>query len=66
LNVLFVNITSITISKYVNISIKKIYNNSLWKSVIYNSNCNDFFIYDLKRFVNKIKFAHKLINISNE
>jgi Na+/glutamate symporter len=29
LNVLFVNITSITISKYVNISIKKIYNNSL-------------------------------------
>jgi hypothetical protein len=34
--------------------------------VIYDSNCNDSFIYDLNRFVNKITFVHKLIDIFND
>jgi hypothetical protein len=33
--------------------------------VIYNSNCNDSFIYDLNRFVNEITFVHELIDIFN-
>jgi hypothetical protein len=33
--------------------------------VIYDLNCNDSFIYDLNKFVNKITFAHKLIDIFN-
>jgi hypothetical protein len=34
--------------------------------VIYDTNCNDSFIYDLNRFVNKITFVHKLIDIFND
>jgi hypothetical protein len=34
--------------------------------VIYDSNCNDSFIYDLNRFVNEITFAHELIDILND
>jgi hypothetical protein len=34
--------------------------------VIYDSNCNDSFIYDLNRFVNEITFAHELIDIFND
>ncbi len=33
--------------------------------MIYNSNCNDSFIYDLNRFVNEITFVHELIDIFN-
>jgi hypothetical protein len=34
--------------------------------VIYDSNCNDSFIYDLNRFVNKITFVYELIDIFND
>jgi hypothetical protein len=35
-------------------------------SVIYDFNCNDLFIYDLNRFVNKMTFTHKMINTLND
>jgi hypothetical protein len=53
-------------SKYVNLFINKTFNNFLWKSVIYNSDCNDSFIYNLNRFVNEITFAHEMIDTSND
>jgi hypothetical protein len=65
-NVKFTNMTNRESSKYVNLSINKTFNNSLWKSVIYDSDCNDSFIYDLNRFVNKITFAHEMIDTSND
>ncbi len=34
--------------------------------MIYDSNCNDSFTYDLNQFVNKITFAHELIDTSND
>jgi hypothetical protein len=34
--------------------------------VIYDSNCNDSFIYDLNRFVNEITFVYELIDIFND
>jgi hypothetical protein len=34
--------------------------------VIYDLNCNDLFIYNLNRFINKITFAHELIDIFND
>ncbi len=34
--------------------------------MIYYSNCNDLFTYDLNRFVNEITFAHELIDTSND
>ncbi len=34
--------------------------------MIYDSNCNDSFIYDLNRFVNEITFVHELIDIFND
>jgi hypothetical protein len=34
--------------------------------VIYNSNCNDSFIYDLNRFVNEMTFAHEIIDTLND
>jgi hypothetical protein len=52
--------------KYVNLFINKTFNNFLWRSVIYDSNCNDSFIFDLNQFVNKITFFHKLIDIFND
>jgi hypothetical protein len=53
-------------SKYANIFINKTSNNLLWRSVIYDSDCNDSLIYDLNRFVNEITFAHKMIDTSND
>jgi hypothetical protein len=52
--------------KYASLFINKTFNNLLWRSVIYDSNCNDSFIYDLNWFVNEITFAHELIDIFNE
>jgi hypothetical protein len=53
-------------SKYVNLFINKTFNNFLWKSVFYDFDCNDSFIYDLNRFVNKITSAHKMIDTLND
>ncbi len=64
-NVKFVNMTNMKSSKYANLFINKTFNNLLWRSVIYDSNCNDSFIYDLNQFVNEITFAHELIDIFN-
>jgi hypothetical protein len=52
--------------KYASLFINKKSNNSLWKSVIYYSDCNDSFTYDLNRFINEITFAHELIDIFND
>jgi hypothetical protein len=65
-NVKFVNMTNQRSSKYVNLFINKTFNNSLWKSVIYDSDCSDSLIYDLNRFVNKITFAHEMIDTLND
>jgi hypothetical protein len=65
LNVKFINMTNMKLFKYANLFINKTFNNLLWKSVIYDSNCNDSFIYDLNRFVNEITIAHELIDIFN-
>jgi hypothetical protein len=46
--------------------INKTFNNFLWRSVIYDFDCNDSFIYDLNRFVNEITSAHEMINTSND
>jgi hypothetical protein len=53
-------------SKYANLFINKTFNNFLWKSVIYDSECNNSFIYDLNRFVNEITSAHEMIDTSND
>jgi hypothetical protein len=45
--------------------INKTFNNLLWKSVIYDFDCNDSLIYDLNRFVNEMTFAHEMIDTSN-
>jgi hypothetical protein len=55
--------TNIKSSKYASLFINKTFNNFLWKNVIYDSNCNDSFTYDLNRFVNEITFVHELIDI---
>ncbi len=34
--------------------------------MIYDFDCNDFLIYDLKRFVNEITSAHEMIDTLNE
>ncbi len=47
LNVKFVNMTNMKSSKYASLFINKTFNNLLWRNVIYDSNCNDSFIYDL-------------------
>jgi hypothetical protein len=65
-NVKLVNMTNMKSFKYANLFINKTFNNFLWKSVIYDSNCNDLFIYDLNRFINEITFAHELIDIFND
>jgi hypothetical protein len=64
-NVKFANMTNLKSFKYANMSINKTFNNFLWRNVIYDSNCNDLFTYDLNRFVNEITFAHELIDIFN-
>jgi hypothetical protein len=58
--------TSIKLFKYASLFINKTFNSFLWRSVIYDSDYNDWFIYDLNRFVNKITFAHELIDTSND
>jgi hypothetical protein len=65
-NIKFANMTNLRLFKYANIFINKTFNNFLWRSVIYDSDCNDSFIYDLNRFVNEITFAHELIDIFND
>jgi hypothetical protein len=52
--------------KYANMFINKTFNNLFWKSVIYDSDCIDSFIYDLNRFINEIMFVHELIDIFND
>ncbi len=66
LNVKFVNMMNIRLFKYASLFINKTFKNLLWRSVIYDLNCNDSFIYDLNRFVNKITFVHELIDILND
>ncbi len=58
--------TSLKTSKYASMSIKKTFNNSFWRNVIYDFDCSDFLIYDLEQFVNEITFAHEMIDTSNE
>jgi hypothetical protein len=58
--------TSRESSKNVNLFINKTFNNLFWKSVIYDFDCNDSFIYDLNRFVNKITSAHEMIDTSKD
>jgi hypothetical protein len=65
-NIKFTNMTNLRSFKYASMFIKKTFNNFLWRSVIYDSNCSDSFIYDLNRFVNEITFAHELIDIFND
>jgi hypothetical protein len=60
------NMTNRKSSKYVNLFINKTFNNFLRKSIIYDFDCNDSFIYDLNRFVNEITSAHEMINTSND
>jgi hypothetical protein len=65
-NVKFVNMTSMKSFKYASLFINKTFNNLLWRSVIYDSKCNDSFIYDLNRFVNEVTSAHEMIDTSND
>jgi hypothetical protein len=65
-NIKFANMTNLRSFKYASMFINKTFNNLLWRNVIYDSNCNDSFIYDLNRFVNEITFAHELIDIFND
>jgi hypothetical protein len=65
-NIKFANMTNLKSFKYVNMFINKTFNNSLWKNVIYNFNCNDSFIYDLNQFVNEMTSAHEMIDTSND
>jgi hypothetical protein len=58
--------TNMKSSKYTSLFINKTFINLLWKSVIYDSNCNDSFIYDLNRFVNEITFVYELCDIFND
>jgi hypothetical protein len=65
-NIKFANMTNVKSFKYANMFINKTFNNFLWKSVIYDFDCNDSFIYDLNRFVNKMTSAHEMIDTSND
>ncbi len=65
-NVKFVNMMNMKSFKYASLFINKTFNNFLWRNVIYDLNCNDSFIYDLNRFLNKTTFAHELIDIFND
>jgi hypothetical protein len=46
-NVKFVNITNKKLFKYASLFINKTFNNFLWRSMIYDLNYNDSFIYNL-------------------
>jgi hypothetical protein len=65
-NIKFANMTNLKSFKYANVFINKTFNNSLWKNVIYDSDCNDSLIYDLNRFVNEITSTHELIDTFND
>jgi hypothetical protein len=65
-DVKFANMTSRRSFKYASMFINKTSNNLLWRSVIYDSDCNDSLIYDLNRFVNEMTSAHKMIDTSND
>jgi hypothetical protein len=65
-NIKFAKMTNLKSFKYANMFINKTSNNLLWRSVIYDSNCNDSLIYDLNRFVNEITFVLELIDTSND
>jgi hypothetical protein len=65
-NIKFANMTNLRSFKYANMFINKTFNNSFWRNVIYDSNCNDSFIYDLNRFVNEVTFAHEIIDTLND
>jgi hypothetical protein len=62
----FANMTNLRSFKYANMFINKTFNNFLWRSVIYDSDCNDSFIYDLNQFVNEVTSAHEMIDTSND
>jgi hypothetical protein len=66
LNVKFVNMTNMKSFKYASLFINKTFNHFLWRSVIYDSNCNDSFIYDLNQYVNEITLVHELIDTFND
>jgi hypothetical protein len=57
--------TNVKSFKYVSLFINKTFNNLLWRSVIYDSDCNDSLTYHLNWFVNEITFAHELIDTFN-
>ncbi len=65
-NIKFANMINLKSFKYANMFINKTFNNLLWKSVIYDFNCNHSFIYDLNRFVNEVMFAREMIDTSND
>jgi hypothetical protein len=65
-NVKFANMTNMRSFKYASLSINKTFNNFLWKSVMFDSNFNDSFIYDLNWFVNEITFVYELIDTFND
>jgi hypothetical protein len=65
-DVKFANMTNLRFFKYANMFINKTFNNFLWKSVIYDSDYNNSFIYDLNRFVNEVTSAHEMIDTSND
>jgi hypothetical protein len=65
-DVKFANMTNLKSFKYANMFINKTFNNLLWRSVIYDFDYNDSFIYELNRFVNEVTFAHKMIDTSND
>jgi hypothetical protein len=65
-NIKFANMTNLRSFKYASMFINKTSNNFLWRNVIYDSDCNDSFIYDLNRFVNEITLVHELIDTFND
>ncbi len=65
-NVKFANMTNLISFKYVNMFINKKFNNSFWRSVIYDFKYNDSLNYNQNRFVNKKTFTHEMINTSND
>ncbi len=62
----FANMTNLRSFKYASMFINKTFNNFLWRSVIYDSDCNDSLIYDLNRFVNEMTFTREMIDTSND
>jgi hypothetical protein len=58
--------TNLRSFQYASMFINKTFNNSFRRSVIYDFDCNNSFIYDLNRFVNEVIFAHEMINTFND